>query len=127
SVLKGTSSAAIYGPDARNGVIVVTTKRGSDVPMITVANSTQFQEVSFFPALQDEFGQGVPGELLPVENWSWGPAYDGSMVDLGPELPDGSQQRVTYSPTDDRRNVYETGVTIQTDAAISVKDFYLSL
>src|SRR5690606_6681450 len=33
SILKGSSSASIYGPDARNGVIVVTTKKGSDVPV----------------------------------------------------------------------------------------------
>lgn len=127
SVLKGSSSAAIYGPDARNGVILVTTKRGSEAPVITLGHSTQFQEVSFFPKLQKQFGQGYDGIVDPVENWSWGPAYDGSTVDIGPELPDGSQQTVTYSGTDERENVYVTGATFQTDASVSVKDFFLSL
>ena len=33
SILKDASAAAIYGSRAANGVIVVTTKRGSDGPM----------------------------------------------------------------------------------------------
>lgn len=127
SVLKGSSAAAIYGPDARNGVIVVTTRKGSETPTITVGHSTQFQEVSFFPKLQTQFGQGGYGEHSPYENWSWGPAYDGSQQTLGRQLPDGSQQMVTYSPTNERRDFYDTGVTIQNDVSLSVKDFYLSL
>src|SRR5690606_16113266 len=73
SVLKGSSSAAIYGPDARNGVIIVTTKKGSETPTITLSHSTQFQNISFFPKLQKKFGQGGYGEYIPYENWSWGP------------------------------------------------------
>ncbi|WP_017260083.1 SusC/RagA family TonB-linked outer membrane protein [Pedobacter arcticus] len=127
SVLKGASSAAIYGPDARNGVILITTKKGSNKPVITVSNSVQLQQVSFFPKLQKSFGQGYDGVIDPLENWSWGPAFDGSTVDIGPELPDGSQQKVTYSGTDERQKFYDTGVTVQTDVSLSVKDFYLSL
>jgi TonB-linked SusC/RagA family outer membrane protein len=127
SVLKGSSAAAIYGPDARNGVIIVTTRKGSETPTITIGHSTQFQEVSFFPKLQTQFGQGGYGEHSPYENWSWGPAYDGSQQTLGRQLPDGSQQMVTYSPTNERQDFYNTGVTIQNDVSLSVKDFYLSL
>src|SRR5690606_11077542 len=83
--------------------------------------------ISFFPKLQTQFGQGADGEILPVENWSWGPAYDGSTVDIGPTLPDGSQQTTTYTGTDERKKVYQTGVTFQTDASVAVKDFFLSL
>ncbi|RZK73049.1 MAG: SusC/RagA family TonB-linked outer membrane protein, partial [Pedobacter sp.] len=127
SVLKGSSSAAIYGPDARNGVILVTTKKGSNIPTITVSNSTQFQNVSFFPKLQKQFGQGYDGIIDPVENWSWGPAYDGQIVGIGPELPDGSQNTTPYVGTDEREDFYNTGITVQTDASISMKDFYFSL
>lgn len=126
SVLKGSSSAAIYGPDARNGVIVVTTKKGSDVPVITIGHSTQWQNVSFFPALQKQFGQGYDGIIDPIENWSWGPAYDGSQVQIGDPLPNGDVQTVTYSGTDERKKFYDTGVTHQTDVSFSMKDFFLS-
>ncbi|GGC21092.1 SusC/RagA family TonB-linked outer membrane protein [Parapedobacter defluvii] len=127
SVLKGSSSAGIYGPDARNGVIVVTTKRGSDTPVITVSHATQFQNISFFPKLQKEFGSGGYGSYIPYENWSWGPAYDGSTKEIGHELPDGSVQTVVYSATDERQDFFDTGVTMQNDVSLSSKGFFLSL
>ena len=127
SVLKGGAAAAIYGPDARNGVIMVTTKKGSDTPSVNLSHSTQWQNISFFPKLQKQFGQGSDGEINPVENWSWGPAFDGSTIDIGPKLPDGSQQTTTYSGTDERQKFYNTGVTNQTGLSLTAKDFFLSL
>ncbi|WP_081643079.1 SusC/RagA family TonB-linked outer membrane protein [Sphingobacterium paucimobilis] len=127
SVLKGSSSAAIYGPDARNGVIVVTTKKGSSAPVITLGHSTQFQNVSYFPAMQKQFGTGYDGDYDPIENMSWGPAFDGSIVNIGPKLPDGSQQTEVYSATDERKKFYDTGITHQTDLSLSTNDFFLSL
>ncbi|WP_353182100.1 SusC/RagA family TonB-linked outer membrane protein [Parapedobacter lycopersici] len=127
SVLKGSSSAAIYGPDARNGVIVVTTKHGSDAPVINVSHATQFQQISFFPKLQKKFGSGGYGSYIPYENWSWGPAYDGSTKEIGHTLPDGSVQTVPYSATDERQDFFDTGVTIQNGVSLSTSDFFLSL
>ena len=130
NVLKGTSAAAIYGPDARNGVIVITTKAGSktDKPEITISNSTQFNNVSFFPKFQTEFGSGGYGSYIPYENWSWGPAFDGTEVELGEKLTDGSVQKVIYSPIkNNRQNFFNTGVTMQNDVSYSAKNFYLSI
>lgn len=136
SVLKGASSAAIYGPDARNGVILITTKKGvSDRPEVTVSNSTQFSSVSFFPKLQNKFGLGSytygndPNVPIYVghENWSYGPAFDGTMVELGDPLEDGSVQMVPYSANNEREKFYNTGTTIQNDVSLSVKDLYMSL
>ena len=130
NVLKGTSAAAIYGPDARNGVIVVTTKAGSktDKPEITISNSTQFNNVSFFPKFQTEFGSGGYGSYIPYENWSWGPAFDGKEVELGEKLTDGSVQKVIYSPIkNNRQNFFNTGVTMQNDVSYSAKNFYMSI
>ena len=130
NVLKGTSAAAIYGPDARNGVIVVTTKAGSktDKPEITISNSTQFNNVSFFPKFQTEFGSGGYGSYIPYENWSWGPAFDGTEVELGEKLTDGSVQKVIYSPIkNNRQNFFNTGVTMQNDVSYSAKNFYMSI
>ena len=131
NVLKGTSAAAIYGPDARNGVIVVTTKVGTkgDKPEITISNTTQFNNVSFFPKFQTEFGAGGYGSYIPYENWSWGPAFDGTLVEAGELLPDGeSIQKITYSPIkNNRQNFFNTGVTMQNDISYSAKNFYLSI
>jgi len=129
SVLKGSSAAAIYGPDARNGVIVVTTKKGAgnDKPVVTLSNSTQLQQVSFYPELQTQFGSGGYGQYTPYENWSWGPAFDGSMVEIGKMLPDGTTQMVPYSPRNDRKEFFNTGVVMQNDVSLAAKDFYISL
>lgn len=129
-VLKGTSAAAIYGPDARNGVIVLTTKSGigDDKPEITISNSTQFSTVSFFPKFQTSFGSGGYGSYIPYENWSWGPEFDGSEVSLGEELENGNKQTVAYSPIkNNRKDFFNTGVTIQNDISYAAKDFYLSI
>jgi TonB-dependent SusC/RagA subfamily outer membrane receptor len=130
NVLKGSSAAAIYGPDARNGVIVVTTKAGSkdSKPVITYGNATQFSNISFFPKFQTQFGSGGYGGYIPYENWSWGPEYDGSMRPLGEVLPDGSQQTVKYSPIkNNRQDFFNTGVTVQNDVSYAGKGFYLSI
>jgi len=129
TILKGASAAALYGPDARNGVILVTTKKGTkeDGPVISFSNSTQFQNISFFPKFQEKFGSGGGGEYVPYENWSWGPAFDGSEVLIGDPLEDGSEHKVPYSPTNSRKNFFNTGSTIQNDLSFSAKDFFLSL
>jgi TonB-dependent SusC/RagA subfamily outer membrane receptor len=130
NVLKGTSAASIYGPDARNGVIVITTKAGSKEgkPTIIVSNATQLSNISFFPKFQTSFGSGGYGDYIPYENWSWGPEFDGSEVILGEELPDGSKQMVKYQNIkNNRKDFFNTGVTVQNDVSYSAKDFYLSI
>lgn len=128
TILKGASGAGIYGPDARNGVIVVTTKRGGrgSNPVVTIGHTTQFTSISFFPKFQNEFGSGGSGSYIPYENWSWGPAFDGSMINLGSPLKDGTQQMVPYKANNSRKEFFNTGVTNQTDVSLGVKDFYLS-
>ncbi|MEP6582715.1 MAG: SusC/RagA family TonB-linked outer membrane protein [Ginsengibacter sp.] len=129
SVLKGSSAAAIYGPDAVNGVIVVTTKKGSrgGIPTITLSHTTQFSNISFFPKFQHEFGSGGYGEFTPYENWSWGPAYDGSTVPVGHQLPNGDQEMLVYSDLpNERKDFFNTGITDQNDVSYATKDFLIS-
>lgn len=57
-VLKGPSAVALYGSDAANGVIVITTKRGR-------AGSLQWN------LLADLKTQYMPGEW-PLNYWAWG-------------------------------------------------------
>lgn len=130
NVLKGTSAAGLYGPDARNGVIVVTTKTGSKdgKPVITVSNTTQLSQVSFFPKFQTQFGSGGSGSYIPYENWSWGPEFDGSQVELGEKLENGNVQMIQYSPIkNNRKDFFNTGVTMQNDISYSSNNFYLSV
>jgi TonB-linked SusC/RagA family outer membrane protein len=152
NVLKGASAAALYGNEASNGVLVVTTKRGSgDRPIIKISNTTTFESVSYMPKLQTRFGSGSgedTANALPnytywigpdrntdpyttYENQSYGPEFNGQMVILGGKLVDGSYQMVPYSAVPDgKRKFFDTGVTTQNDISYSAGDdknsFYLS-
>ncbi len=137
TVLKSAASAAIYGPDAVNGVIIITTKRGGKRPVITLNSTLQATKVSFFPKMQKEFGDGG-GEIVdqygnygyvPYENQQYGPAFDGSIKPIGPVLEDGSQQMGPYTNAhfDDKIKFFNTGLTLQNSASIAGEDFYLSI
>lgn len=138
TVLKSAASAAIYGPDAVNGVIVVTTKRGTGNRLsVTVSSAVEAARVAYFPKLQHQFGGGA-GEVIdqygnygyvPYENQIYGPAFDGSIKEIGPHLEDGSVQTGPYAPIhkDDKRNFWNTGMTIQNSISISGQDFYASV
>jgi len=63
SVLKGASAAALYGSRAANGVILITTKKGTKKKGIGIEFSTSlaFDDVYILPNYQNEYGQGRNG------------------------------------------------------------------
>jgi len=93
SILKGAVAAAIYGSKASNGVMIVTTKKGTKgKTTVTVSNTTEIQEVSYMPNLQTQFGpyggepnyttaDGIP-EAVPFENQNYGPPFNGQIIPL---------------------------------------------
>ncbi|HEY8936448.1 MAG TPA: SusC/RagA family TonB-linked outer membrane protein [Cyclobacteriaceae bacterium] len=140
TILKSGSSAALYGPDAVNGVLVVTTKRGkgasNENPTVSITSSYQATRVAYFPKLQHSFGAGA-GEVVdpfgnygyvPYENQLYGPHYDGSMQDIGVAIEDGSIQKGRYSPIhrDDKTKFWNTGSTFQNTVSLQGHDYYIS-
>ncbi|WP_242923763.1 SusC/RagA family TonB-linked outer membrane protein [Pontibacter liquoris] len=123
TVLNGGNAAALYGSDASNGAILITTKKGkAGVNSVTVSHTTTLEEISFFPKLQNKFGSGSAGgeqTYVPYENQQYGPAFDGSMVQIGKPLADGSIQTVPYSARNDKYDFWDTGVQNQTDFSLS--------
>lgn len=122
-VLNGAAGATLYGSEASNGVVIVTTKKGNKgKPIIKVSQTLTFEQVSFFPKMQSRFGQGSTADAQifdPVENQQYGPAFDGSERKLGYALENGDQQYATYSATKARENFWETGVQKQSDLSVS--------
>lgn len=78
NIIKGAQGAALYGSDGVNGVIVVTTKKGSKNNKLNVTfnSSSDFETVSYLPKRQRKYGQGWDGVKIDVENGAWGPAFD---------------------------------------------------
>ncbi len=133
NVLKGANAAALYGSEGVNGVLIVTTKRGAaGSTKINFSSTTSFESVAYLPEMQYEFGNGYDLDTyVPYENTSWGPKYDGSIVQVGPTLVDGSKYMLPYSPLkDEKMNFWNTGTTFQNDLSFSGGDektkFYLS-
>jgi TonB-linked SusC/RagA family outer membrane protein len=137
TILKSAASAALYGPDAVNGVIIVTTKRGNRKPSVIVGTTVQLSKVSFFPKLQKSFGAGG-GEIqdpngnygyVSYENQQFGPMFDGSIKPIGPVLEDGSQQSGPYTSGhfQDKIKFFNTGLTVQNSASVAGEDFYVGI
>ena len=89
SVLKGPNAAALYGSRASNGVIMITTKKGTKNAGlgVTFNSSIGFERVNKLPIMQKEYGGGyslTPTEINGVTynvpeyatDESWGPKYD---------------------------------------------------
>lgn len=138
TVLKSAASAALYGPDAVNGVILVTTKKGtSDKTTINITSSLEATRVAYFPNLQHSFGAGA-GEVqdefgnygyVPYENQIYGPRYDGSIKQIGITDQYGNKFMAPYSAlyAQDKQNFFNNGMTFQNAISIASKDYYFSV
>jgi TonB-linked SusC/RagA family outer membrane protein len=139
NVLKGANASALYGPDGVNGVIVVTTKKGNAKKAeISIGNTTLFEKVSFMPDLQTRFGSGSSydqfgdGVYDLIENQTWGAEFNGKDTAIGRKDENGLFQRLPYRYLpNEKRDFFNTGVTVQNDVSISAGDekgrMYLSL
>ncbi|MDR2237792.1 MAG: SusC/RagA family TonB-linked outer membrane protein [Chryseobacterium sp.] len=80
NILKGSQAAALYGSDGVNGVVLVTTKKGSKGKMkITYNGTVDFETVAWIPKRQRNYGQGWYGLKINVENGAWGPAFNSAL------------------------------------------------
>jgi TonB-linked SusC/RagA family outer membrane protein len=74
TVLKGAAAAALYGQDAANGVIMITTKQGEKGKIKVQANgSWQWDTPTRLPQLQQTYGPGSQGFYKDKTSGGWGP------------------------------------------------------
>ncbi|WP_396156801.1 SusC/RagA family TonB-linked outer membrane protein [Flavobacterium sp.] len=121
NVMKGANGSALYGKDGANGVIIVTTKRGTkntEKFKITLNTTFTAEEASMFPILQNRFGQGYQGAQDFTENTNWGAELDGSLQPTGLE-----QTLLPYSFIKDNYKPFFTdGSTLLNSIAIATGD-----
>lgn len=73
SVLTGAAAAALYGSNAANGAIVITTKRGQVGKLqVTVNSNTEFAKPFVMPDFQNRYGTGTRGKEGGTTTLSWG-------------------------------------------------------
>ena len=125
TVLKGANAAALYGSEGVNGALMITTKTGNQNDnRVSFSNTTTFSNVFLLPKAQTTFGQGQNGVYDPLQSEAWGPAFDGSIKDFGPSLPDGTQPQLLFAAPerDNRLDLFQTGVNVQNDLSFSGGD-----
>ncbi|NJO91214.1 MAG: SusC/RagA family TonB-linked outer membrane protein [Chloroflexia bacterium] len=82
SVLKGPNAAALYGSRAGNGVILITTKKGSSKGLnIDYNGNVTVSQLAYYLDLQDDYGQGHEGVYDRFATSSWGPKMGGQMLE----------------------------------------------
>jgi TonB-linked SusC/RagA family outer membrane protein len=92
SILKGPNAAALYGSRAANGVVLITTKRGSSSgarARTEISSTYTWDKPSILPTYQNLYGQGAGAEFAygdgagggvnDFADQSWGPKLDGRM------------------------------------------------
>ncbi len=149
SVLKGASATALYGSRGANGVIIITTKKGTKRKGVGVSfsSSVAFDQVYILPKYQNFYGQGgsaseyeyaLSGSTDTYQDWaaskwSWSPddTWDesfGARLDKGvntvqfdsPLDADGNRIPIEMiSRPDNVKNFYETGISTVNSLALS--------
>lgn len=131
TILKGTAASSLYGGLAKNGVVMITTKRGTAGKLKVEYNgSANFSTVGKLPDYQSEFGQGWAGVFVLDENGSWGPRLDGKERLWG-SVVDNSQLLKPFSAIKNNlRDFYnkggETNNSISLSGGSKITSFYLS-
>ena len=123
TVLKGNTAAALYGSRASNGVILITTKKGTKRKGIGVEINSNFtaDQINNLFDFQTEYGHGSRGakpttdlEALQFGASSWGGKLDGSSV----MQFDGQSRPYSYQG-DNFEKYYRTGTTITNTVALT--------
>ncbi|MCA0398211.1 MAG: SusC/RagA family TonB-linked outer membrane protein [Bacteroidetes bacterium] len=132
SVLKGLSASVLYGENARNGVILVTTKTGSNrrpnkKMEVTVSQSLFVNKVAGLPDYTDKYGGGF--DLAPSLAFSnWGAAFKAtpdsfnhpySRAALNAVLPEYVGKKYAYKPYNSVENFFRTGLVKTTNVGMS--------
>jgi len=134
NILKGATAAALYGSNAANGAIIVSTKKGEAGKkfLVGINSSYTMEEVAYMPKFQSEYGTGWEGAYDAIENTNWGPRFDGTTRQIGPTFADGSFQAVPYAPV--RNNLldfFDKGNNFNNTVYVSSSNedskFYVSL
>ncbi len=95
TVLKGAAAAALYGSDASNGAIIITTKKGrTGRGVVTYGNYFRFDNAYRYPEMQTKYDNGNYG----ATSYYYYARY-------GAEYPSGTK---LY---DNMKNMFQTGVT----------------
>jgi TonB-linked SusC/RagA family outer membrane protein len=101
TVLKGAAAAALYGSDASNGAIVITTKKGrAGKGRVSYNNMFKWDQAYGYPDMQNKYANGNYGVTNYYNTSRFGGLYPGSVAfydNIGAVLQTGFMQRHNLS------------------------------
>lgn len=114
TILKGAAAAALYGSDASNGAIIITTKKGmAGKGKVTYSNSFRWDEAYGYPDIQTKYANGAYG----TTNWYYVTRYGGPYVE-GTKLYNNVESILQTGFTS-RHNISIEGGTDKTTLRVS--------
>lgn len=134
TVLKGPAAAALYGINAANGAIIITTKRGrAGKTEINFSQNLIFDQVNRLPPMQNVYSQGRNGQYRGPETGtreSWGARIEDLRYDGDPNYrfdrrgrlvpaTDPSATEMRAMAFDNAENFFITGITSNSNLSIS--------
>jgi TonB-linked SusC/RagA family outer membrane protein len=128
TVLKGGAATALYGIQAANGALVITTKKGKNGKInIEAGYDYSVAKANKFPAFSQGYMRGTNGLYNTATTNNWGPVASsnpvfpaGTSLDLvGTNVPvDVSGQKIPYYPNN-YKNFFVNGKTNKYNLALS--------
>ena len=154
SILKGAAASALYGSRAANGVVLITTKKGSKNKNgigVTVNSGITFSTIDkeTMPEYQYEYGAGYSQDwsftgangingfnvVNTNDDASWGPAFDPNLQvvhwdALDPNAANYGETRPWIAPKSTVYDFFETGIKYSNSVSLTggtdVSNFRLS-
>lgn len=135
SVLKGGNGATLYGSRGANGVILITTKKGTKKGLgVSINSNITLETPNTVPKFQNTWGMGydnnfdtwgtitVSGQQYKEQSgWmidNWGGKMDGQLIGIA-TMPDLGLVPLIGQPKDNIKNFYRTGVTTSNTISLS--------
>ena len=129
-VLKDGASAAIYGAEAGNGVILVTTKKGKGDGKITYDYQYTSQSIARVPKMMNAeqyIDYYTEAGLISLENFynNWDFETNTDWTKVGFENSAMQRHNLTFSAGDMNRSLYVSGSYLNNDGIVAGnKDYY---
>lgn len=124
SVLKGAAASALYGQEAANGVIMITTKKGKEGRLeVTASGSWEISNAIHVPKIQDQFIAGSGGFFKENSTGGWGPyltSADHVYDNVGGFLGTGFLQKydMSISGGGEKFNAYASASYLKNDGIV---------
>ena len=129
SVLTGAAAAALYGSEAANGAVMITTKKGQAGALkVTLSSNTEFLNPFVLPEFQNRYGTGLNGTSSGSKIYSWGARLNAaSSYGYTPEdfFETGHvyTNAVTVSGGTDKNQTYFSAASVNSDGIIPNNEY----